>query len=323
MGITITRIIGTTCMAKRGKRSGFKLKMPTVRDITLDMTTTDGTGKSVVQTNLLLGRMNGRLYRQCYNYDVSFTVNQMITSTADPERYNFYTLPNNRFVIGAIRYAYQTYWASMQEELGAGIKPAKYHDFSINEQNPDDTWDYMGAMLFDGDGYSTISGGEVITDSAVTDSGGTAQGFHLIGNLNNSFNIFREYAQFLNYHDTDGTVSSSQPYDGLLDLKDADMLTERGDSPPWDRDWGDWLPDDTTVDDAQGHTILNLQDSLISRASTGMLSRSTTRTFTAPLGLVWIYHTTNNSAADLADTELILRVPAGKYKGVKATSIVM
>ncbi len=288
-----------------------------MRDFLLSMTTTDGTGKSVVQTNLLLGRMNGRLYRQCYNYDVQFEVNPSIPGT-NTEEYHFFTLPNNRFVIGAIRHAYQTYWHSMQEELGAGIRPAKYHDFSINEQNPDDTWDYMGAMLFDGDGYSAISGGEVITDSSVTDSGGTSQGFHLIGNLSNSYNIFREYAKFLNYHDTDGAVSSSQPYDGLLDLKDADVLTERGDSPPWDRDWGDWLPDDTTVDDAQGHTILNLRASISSE-----YDRMSTRVFTAPLGLVWIVHVTNNSNADLSDRELILRVPAGKYKGVKATSIVM
>jgi hypothetical protein len=211
----------------------------------------------------------------------------------------------------------------MSDELEQGVKMAKWHDFKINEQNPDATWDYLNAAMFDGNGWGSLAADESISDSTVTDSGGTSQGFHLIGNISNSYNIFREYAKLLNYgHATDPSVSSDQPYDGLLDIKDADVLTERGDRPPYDQDFSSMVPDDTTVDDATGQHLLVLQDTLTSDPNGGSV-RTRTRTFTAPLGMVWIERFSNGSAADFPSTpSLCLHLKAGTYKGIDAPSLV-
>lgn len=267
--------------------------------------------------------MNNRLYRQCRNYEVQFQM-EPAASAANRIALQFYTLPDTWFVRGAIKHAFETYMQCMQDELHAGIKMAKWHDFNINEQNPDAVWDYMGGALFDGDGWAVTTADEAITDSSVTDSGGTSQQFHLIGNLNNSFNIFREYAKKLNYTVSDDeSVSSDQPYDGLLDLKDADVLAERGDRAPYDRDFSSFLPDDTTVDDTQGQNILVLQDSLYFEPDTNQ-GRTITRRFTAPLGLVWITKAVNGSLTDFSASspEVSLIAAPGTYKGVKAPSLV-
>jgi hypothetical protein len=282
------------------------------------------TGRAVVQGNLQAAKMNGRLYRQCRNYDVSFSVNLTEVSHTPTLTYDFFTLPDTWFVRGAIRHAYNTYMQMMQDELAQGVKMARWHDFSINEQNPDGVYEYLSAAMWDGDGWGTLAADETITDSSVTDSSGTSQGFHLIGNVTNSFNIFREYSQLLNYNKpTDESVSSTQPYDGLLDLDDADVLSERGDRAPYDRDWSSMIPDDATVDDSTGQHLLVLQDSLIVDANAGPV-KTKTRTFTAPLGLVWIRKESDGSATDLSSStpDLSMHFAKGSYKGVKAPSLV-
>jgi len=290
----------------------------TQRIIPLTALTTDVAGQHVVQGSLDLSKMNNRLYRQTRNYEFQF---QYLPLHGEVERVKlaFYTLPDTWFVRGAIAHAHETYMQCMNDELNAGIKMAKWHDFNINEQDPDGTWDYMSPVLFDGDAFADISADETITDSSVTNAAGTSIGFNIMGNESNSFNIFSEFAKKLNYSVSDDeSVSSDQPYDGLLDLDDADVLAERGDRAPYDRDFSGWLHDGT--DD---QNILVQQDALYIEPDTNQ-GRLTTRRFTAPLGLVWIQKWDDGSLTDLhADwPELALIASKGSYKGVKAPSLV-
>lgn len=290
--------------------------------------TTDGEGNGLIEVSDCLTRMNSRLYRQCRTYKVRFHLKPGLAfdsgATANME---FYTLPNTYFVHGAIKYAYDRYMQGLQDEKEAGIKPARWHDFKINEQNPDGVWEYLRPTLWDGNGDSStgwdlISADEAISDASLVNNAGTSFGFHCFGNLANSWNIFREYAKKLNYRPQPGTTSSDQPYEGLLDLEDADTLAERGDAAPYDRDWSGWIPDDTTVDDDQGHSILTHQGSLSYDGQSGAPNTSTPY-FHAPLGLVFVRAYSSGSEWAIATTNphIILEAAPGNYNGVESHSL--
>lgn len=289
--------------------------------------TTDGEGNAIVQASIACTRMNGRLYRQCRTYRIRFSlIPAPGFDGGTGVNYEFYSLPNNYFVHGAIKHASDTYWQMMEEELAQGIKPAKWHDFMINEQNPTGVWEYTNPVMTDGTadgGWVVLQADETITDSSVTDAGGTSQGFHLLGNLANSYNIFREYSKKLNYRPEPGQSSSDQPYDGLLDLDDADVLAERGDEAPYDRDWSSFIPDDTTVDDDAGQQLLLHRGSL-SYDSNGAQGAFSTGFFEAPLGLVFVrkYLGGSETAFSVTDPEICLEFAPGDYKGVYSHSLV-
>lgn len=311
-----------------------KLKTACQRSIPILCTTdtTDGEGNMIVQAAQAASRMNNRLYRQLRNYEVSFSLKTAPSHDGGANlSFGFYTLPDTWFVRGAIKHAYTTYMQAHQDEIAAGVQFSKWHDFTLNEQNPDHVWEYSQAALWDGGstasadgGWATISADETHTDSSVTDSSGTSQGFNVFGNLANSYNIFREYANLLKYRrPTDESVGSDQPYEGLLDLEDADDMAEKGDQAPYDRDFSTFLPDDTTVDDNQGHNLLVFQDEIVVDSSGGP-GKFSTRTFTAPLGLVFCRkHVSGSETAwGTTEPELLLRLAPGSYKGVKAPSLV-
>lgn len=303
-------------------REATQLRMP----VLCKTDTTDGEGNMLIQCDKLLSRMNGRLYRHARDYKVKFDI--MVAPDLDSGQtftYEFFTLPSNYFVHGAIKYAYDRYMQLHSDELAAGIEFARWHDFVINEQNPTGVWEYAGVALWDGtadSGWGELGVDESISDSSVTDSGGTSQGFHLLGNLANSFNIFREYAKKLNYRPTPGATSSDQPYDGLLDLDDADDMAEKGDLAPYDRDWSTFLPDDTTVDDAAGQNLLVHAGNIAFDISGGQGPR-TTGYFVAPLGLVWVrkYHAGSENSFSTSRPELIMTAASGDYKGVASHSL--
>lgn len=304
---------------------GFKateLRMP----ILCTSDTTDGEGNMLVNLSDACTRLNGRLYRNARTYRVSFS--PIVSPTQDggaTSTYEFYTLPNTWFVHGAVKYAYQTYMQMMQDELDAGVPMAKWHDFKINEQNVTGVYESSGVALTDGTadgGYGALPADEAISDSSVTDAGGTSQGFHILGNLANSYNIFREFANRLNYRPQPGTTSSTQPYDGLLDLDDADVLAERGDLAPYDRDWSVFLPDDATVDDDAGQQILVHRGTIVVDDNAGSIPFST-RAFDAPLGLVWVRKYVNGAEAAFLTTQLqlVATLSPGDYKGVHSHSL--
>jgi hypothetical protein len=288
--------------------------------------TTDGEGNMVIQCDKLLTRLNGRLYRNARDYKVKFDLS--VSPNHDGGSHvsmEFFTLPNTYFVHGAVKYAFERYMQLHQDELDAGVEFARWHDFVINEQNPTGVWEYAGVALWDGTadaGWGELGVDEAISDSSVTDASGTSQGFHLLGNLANSYNIFREYAKKLNYRPQPGATSSDQPYDGLLDLDDADDMAEKGDLRPYDGDWSSFIPDDTTVDDDAGQNLLVHRGS-ISFKSNGAQGRLGTGFFTAPLGLVWVRKYVGGSEAAFGTTtpELIMTAAPGDYKGVYSRSL--
>lgn len=302
-----------------GHKKGHTHAATTELDLPIMAATTDGSGTAIVQANLQLSKMNNRLYRQLRDYHVSFSVAAPGGITASTVDYRFWTLPNTWFVKGAIEHAYLTYMQCMADELNAGIRMARWHDFSINEQDVDGVYDYMNVCLFDGDGWATLSADETITDSTVKNTSGTSMGFNLMGNESNSFNIFNEYAKVLNYGTPDDeSVSSDQPYTGLLDLEDADVLAERGDRAPYDRDFTSFLHDGT--DD---QNILVQRDYLVVDRDGGP-AKTRTKSFVAPLGLVWVQKLVAGSATDFVTNspELIMHAKPGSYKGVAAPSLV-
>ena len=273
-----------------------------------------------------LSRMNNRLYRQSRLYNVRFETIDHAQSAA--VSYEFYTLPDNWFVRGAIKYAHGVYMQNHEDELKAGISFSQWHDFDINPQNADGVYEFTGARLWDGDGYASISADEPSgiggTFSTTKAADGTDFGFHVMGNIANSYNIFREYAEFLNNRKPDNESSTAvQPYGDLLDLKDAEQMVESGDRAPYDRDFSGWIPDDETVDDSTGQHILTLK-AFSGTDRDGGMAVHRTPFFTAPLGLVWVRRFLEASAVDLSTThqQLRMEVQGGHYKGVKAPSLV-
>ena len=290
-------------------------------------TNTDETGENpfLVEIAPNLSRMNNRLYRQSRLYNVRFEAKDNVQ--ANPATYEFYTLPDTWFVRGAIKYAHSIYMQNHMDELEAGIEFSQWHDFDISPQNPDGTYEFTGARLWDGDGFASIAADEPSgiggTYSTTKAADGTAFGFHVMGNVADSYNIFREYAEFLNNNKSDDeSTTAVQPYGDLLDLKDAEQMVESGDRAPYDRDFSGWIPDDETVDDSTGQHILTLKAFLATdRDGTGI---ARTPYFTAPLGLVYVRRFLTNTLTDLATNQQQLRmeVQGGHYKGVKAPSLV-
>ena len=288
---------------------------------------TDETGENpfLVEVAPNLSRMNNRLYRQSRLYNVRFEA--VDVSQGNPVKYEFYTLPDTWFVRGAIKYAHSIYMQNHKDELEAGVTFSQWHDFDINPQNPDGTYEFTGVRLWDGDGFASVSADEPSgiggTYSTTKAADGTAFGFHVMGNVSNSYNILREYAEFLNNRKPDDeSTTAVQPYGDLLDLKDAEQMVESGDRAPYDRDFSGWIPDDESVDDSTGQHCLTLKSMLVSDRDSSPQVR--TPFFTAPLGLVYVRRFVTSTLTDLATDQQQLRmeVQAGHYKGVKAPSLV-
>ena len=299
--------------SRNGRKSS---RLPLVNNATqltipLNADSTDGAGTALVKVPKQLGMINHRLYRESMVYKVSFDF--LCDSSTSRSEYKFYTLPNNWFTMGAVKFAHKQWKASIQDELAQGTKLAKWYDFRINEQDPDGTWDALRATLFDGDTDVEPAVDEYAETTLVGADGSTAKAFHLFGAISNSYNIFTEYAKHLNQRDVADAVNSSVAYDGLhAGVESAEKLTEEGDLPPYDRDFGtNW--DKTLI----------MQDHIYVDAD-GAMGRLSTRQFDAPLGLVFITKEVDGTDTDIATgtPTLMLRVAPGKYKGANAQPIV-
>lgn len=313
---TINRLLSHVSMAK----GLTKTQRETERNIAVKASSSQTQG-TIVKAYRHLSETNNRLYRQCMDYEMKISLNTGVLDDTNMFKYRFFTLPNTWFVKGAIKYAYDTYMQSHEDELKAGVKFGKWHDFQINEQDPDGTWALSETVLFDGDGYATIGADEVSPDTGITmNDGTTVKNFNLMGAETNQFNIFSEFANLLRYRGAENTsVSSTQPYDGVLDLKDADLMAEVGDQAPYDRRFDSFLHDGTN-----DQNILVAVDSLTHDGSNAG-GRRTTVTFTAPLGLVYVQKFVGDTAnaISIQNPELILRFPRGDYKGIRAHSLVV
>lgn len=301
----------------KSRKSSKSSRIPLVTNpvqltLPLQPDTTDGAGTSLVKIPKQLGMVNHRLYRESMVYKVQFeAVSPLQNSSA--LTYSFYTLPNNWFTMGAIKFAHRQWKAAIQDELKAGVKLAKWYDFRIDEQDPDGLWDAHRVTLFDGDTNVHPLIDEYSETSLVGADGSTAKSFNLFGAISNKYNIFTEYAKHLNQRDVADVVDSGVAYDGLIvGNDDAEKLTEEGDLPPYDRDFGtNW---DKTL----------IQQAAIAYDGNAGFGTMKTRAFEPPLGLVFIVKSDDGTDTDIGtgDPELLCHVLPGKYKGVNAQPIV-
>lgn len=275
-----------------------------------------GVGQGIVDVVEELCKLNHRLYRQAMVYPVSFKATA-VPHTSNTISYQFYTLANNWFTHGAVKYAFRNWRSSLQEELMGGAAQGRFLDWRIAHTNPDGDNTKLIGTSWDGDGYNALDAGEY-NFSTTTGADGSEDSFNLFGALSGHFNIFNEYAKYLDTRKPDDqaiTVASS--YDGLHegdDLLTREGLVEDFDNPPYPNDlsgtnWAD--------------AVMVLQDCITidPPAATGMHA---TRTFDAPLGFVFVVKQVNGAATDqsTAEPELMLRVKAGGYKGTAARPIV-
>ncbi len=299
--------------------------MPTQRTIALAAGEASQT-QGVVHVNRLLSQMNSRLYRQGRTYDVQF---QMPQPNNDVDvQINFYTLPNTWFTHGAIKHAFSSWRATLQDELLAtGGKHAKWLDFSIKpdaDGSPNSNIFYPN--LWDGNTHQSVSTGYEQGYSEVTDSDGDLMNFMTGGAEDKSgagtYNIMLEYARHLMSRRADSSAESGpQGYEGIqLGLDELDHILEDGDVPPWDEDFGMWHGDA----DADADTRLVWQDTLyvgVGSDSDDTVKRSSgarlvTRTFAAPLGLVFVQ--ASSAFTQSSNSEIAMVAKAGSYKGVSA-----
>jgi len=323
-------------MAKRTAR-----KMISVDDCqrTLELRS-DKTDQNVMVLQIpdLLARANRRLYQQCRAYDLQIKIGTVSTSVEG--RYEIYTLSNAWWVKKSIEYAKAVYLHFTKEERALlGDRKGKWNDFVIDTFHGSNTYTnfanlYQYAPAFDGstnfEGMtasevvpdetiqeSTIGSSEVEGDSDIADD--TDYGFSifaedLLGSVR-SYNIFDQY--MLTRQHTTPADTRAGPYQDLLEIDQVAMknLKEAGDNAPYDLDA---FPSPWVLVDSIGH------DQGIAQ---GVV---TSRTFTAPLGVVIIKKLDAAGAdSNFAGSEKILSlVKKGKYKGVhapayKATKLLM
>lgn len=284
-------------------------------DIALIATDGTGDGQATVDVVEELCKINHRLYRQAMTYPVSFKA-QPASNQTSAEQYHFYTLANNWFVHGAIKYAFRNWRASLQEELMGGASQGKYLDWRIAFTNPDGDNTTLKGTSWDGDGYNALDGGEY-NYSTTTGADGSEDSFNLFGSLSAHFNIFNEYAKYLDTRKPDAeTIVVQGSYDGLHegdDLLTREGLVEDFDNPPYPADFSgtEWAD-----------AVMVLADT-ITMDPNAAIGTARTKVFNAPLGFVFVKRAVNGTDTDLSTSnpQLTLSVKAGGYKGTAAKPI--
>jgi hypothetical protein len=198
-----------------------------------------------------------------------------------------------------------------------GAAQGRFLDWRIAHTNPDGDNTKLIGTSWDGDGYNALDAGEY-NFSTSTGADGSEDSFNLFGALSGHFNIFNEYAKYLDTRKPDDqAITVNASYDGLHegdDLLTREGLVEDFDNPPYPNDlsgtnWAD--------------AVMVLQD-VITIDPPNATAAIATRTFDAPLGFVFVVKQVGGSATDVstAEPELMLRVKAGGYKGTAARPIV-
>lgn len=314
---------------KNGAKRAKLVSTPTQRTIALSAGEASQTA-GVVHVSSLLSQVNSRLYRQGMSYDVQFSMTEPVNSDL-PLQINFYTLPNTWFTLGAIKHAFKNWKESIQDELDhQDGKHSRWLDFTIRpdaDGSPNSNNFYPN--FWDGNSWVAVSTGYKTDTTTITDASGNAMFFQAGGTEDKSgagnYNIFLEYARHLMSRRADDTAESGpQSYEGLrAGLEDLDEILEVGDVPPYDQDFAMWHGSS----DADSDTRLSWADTLYvgkgvdsdDTASRASGSRLVTRTFSAPLGLVFVE--SNYNFAQSSDSEIALIAKSGKYKGVSAAPI--
>ena len=291
------------------------LASDTQLDVALRAADGSGAGQGAIDVVEEMCKVNQRLYRQAMVYPVS--VKYLVPpGTTGQHTINFYTLANNWFVHGAIKYAFRNWRASIQEELMGGAVQGRFLDWRVAHTNPDGDMAKLVGATWDGDGYNALESGEY-NFSTSTGADGSEDSFNLFGALSAHYNIFSEYANYLDSRKPDDqAITVATSYGGLHegdDLLTREGLVEDFDNPPYPNDisgtnWAD--------------AVMVLADQ-IRFDGDGSQGSLVTKTFDAPLGFVFVTKVVNSTDTDFDTTlpELLLRVKPGPYKGTAAKPI--
>mgnify|MGYP005831213635 CR=1 FL=1 len=266
------------------------------------------------------------------NYRVRVKLADMGTNQSGIS-YKIFTLPDNWFTHGAIRHAWTQFRAAYQDELAqTGGVTARWFDFRLDPSGADGTPEVNDAYpsFFDGTSFSYDTTGLAAstTASTVTDSDGDEMTFGLFGAEDKSgagkYNIMLEYARYLTARRVDNAPAETGPqsYEGLLpNADDLDRLMEDGDTAPYDDSFGSWHGSA----DSNGDVFLQQVGTLLSGDADPSGVKASTDWFNAPLGLIWVYGSTDTALPGGSSTVtpyLRVEAAAGSYKGVKAPPIV-
>lgn len=267
----------------------------------------EGNGTALFHADKQLGVTNHQLFRQCRKYRVSFKLGR--SATTDESSYYFYTLRDNWYTNGAIKAAYNVYLRTVMDELKGGQKFAKWADFRISPETISAA--ELRAALYNGSSYTSVAPDEYL-DSQVELTNGSLSGFGLMGGLN----IFSEYQDIVNNRRADSLETTHQvAYQDVMtgaDHETEEQMAETGDLPPYD--WN--------LSSSQDHPWV--LKSTMHYDPDGGVAADRTGMFDAPLGMVLILKTVNQTLTDFSTSlpEIICTVAKGSYKGVHAPAIV-
>ena len=118
------------------KKKMIPMAADTQLDVALVGNDATGHGQGIIDVVEEMCKVNHRLYRQAMSYSVSVHGLPVVSATS-PTQYRFYTLANNWFVHGAIKYAFKNWRSSLQEELMGGAAQGRFLDWRIAHTNPD------------------------------------------------------------------------------------------------------------------------------------------------------------------------------------------
>lgn len=271
----------------------------------------EGNGTALFQADKQLGVTNHMLFRQGRKYRVSFKLGR--SATSDESSYFFFTLRDNWYTNGAIKSAHNAYVQGVLDELKAGAKFSKWADFRINPESISAA--ELRAALYNGSSYTSVAPDEYgLSELEGTD--GNLKNFCLMDSVTNGMNIFSEYQDIINNRRADAlTVTHQVAYQDVnsgADHETEEVMAETGDVPPYD--WN--------LSSSQDHPWV-LKASMHYDPDGGVAA-DRTGMFDAPLGMVLVLKTVNQTLTDFSTSlpEIICTVGKGSYKGVHAPAIV-
>lgn len=257
-------------------------------------------GGSFIDVSAMLGRANQRLYRQgmLYTMSVSYQGNWPIGTPAQIEVSH---LPNNWAVRKAHQLALRSYKKSLEDEIEAGVKPGRWHDFRVFFNDSHTTANNVNTPF----GSLGLGTGEIQFTQGKKADGTDNRQFQFYGpsafGAPGRFGMLYELDQNADTDtNTPAATATQVAYseligDQLSDLQ-ANQMKEDGDNPPYD-------PEVLTNNIVFPLYFLNHpKDS--NRHSTPMMD--------VPAGLLSI----NNRSAEQQFLNITLK--AGSYKGVHA-----
>lgn len=257
------------------------------------VTTSSQTG--LLQGDRMLSAMNRRLYRQCGNYRMKI---ELLAET-DHSNIKVFALSNTWVIKNSIQLARRMHDKAMEEERAMGVQ-ARWYDFRIfhNSSAVDEYVQALRATPFAGTTLATPPGEYAY--SQVEDAAGALQLFNLpMGGSSSGYDIFAEYDKTGNAANSPADQLSAGAYDGVdasVEAENIVSLSNKGNLPPYG--------DETFIND------VIVQVGSLYRTPGGN-QRLSTGFFDAPLGLVWIQHTTPES-----NPLMSVEFQRGGYKGV-------